>query len=67
MTCATSGSAKDTARKVFGVVVKDALERSLDVAATEKLRAELRRNEAPDDRAHHAGGRHLDAAEYAPR
>ena len=32
---------------MFGVVVKDDLERSLDVAATEQLRAELRRNERP--------------------
>ena len=38
---------EDTARNVFGVVVKNDLERSLDVAATEKLRVELRKNERP--------------------
>ncbi len=38
---------EDTARNVFGVVVKDDLERSLDVAATDNLRAELRQNERP--------------------
>ena len=37
----------DAARNVFGIVVKDDLERSLDVAATEQLRAELRKTERP--------------------
>ena len=38
---------EDTARNVFGIVVGDDLERSLDLAATEQLRAELRKNERP--------------------
>lgn len=36
-----------TARDVFGVVVKEDLERTLDVPATEALRAELRKIERP--------------------
>jgi N-methylhydantoinase B len=38
---------EETARDVFGVVVKDDLVRTLDVAATEARRAVLRENERP--------------------
>ncbi len=37
----------ETARDVFGVVVKDDLERTLDVAATETRRADLRKTPRP--------------------
>ena len=36
-----------TARDIFGVVVKDDFERTVDVQATEKLRAELRKKARP--------------------
>ncbi len=38
---------ENTARDVFGVVLKDDLERTLDVKATEKQREELRTEERP--------------------